>query len=883
MSDYERTRLWSNALSAGGDALDRAAKERLRTAYRQFWSNAVTLSRQIQRDLPNLTLHDESHFEALWGRADQIAGPSYALTPLEVFVLGGAILLHDAANSVAAFPGGLREIHGTPEWKDAAAEWLERRGEGSAAGELPEEAQGPVLFEALRALHAPRAETLASMQVRTDDATYRLFPDDQLREHLGGLIGSIAASHHWDVSALPARLRGPRGALTGMPANWTIRPVMLACLLRCADATQLDQRRAPDFLYGLLQLRGVSERHWRAQNRLATPFVDPNDSHALLFTSTMPFREQDADAWWIAFDAIQVANRELQAADSLLRDLKLPPFAVNRIRGADSPARLAEHVSVQGWRPVSAEVKVGRVDKIVDMFGGDKLYGHDLSVPLRELIQNAADAVRLRRELEPSGSHDEGQVTVRLSRVTEEEASDFRLSVEDDGIGMSEAVLTGPLLDFGGSYVSSALVKSERPGLLSKGRRRIGKYGIGFFSCFMLAKEVLVTSRPFDQGLDCCRTLRFRDGMVTRPLLLEHRPTDFGARLTTRVSLLLTPDRKAEMLTLRTGISSSGTSISLAQLVGILCPMLDVDVYLEDEAGRRLIHTRRWMEEDRLAWLKRILVPEVRGHRDLLAQLEAAAPHLTFIDPNDPSAGLASISGSPGGGVMTIGTLKASPRFTAFKDEYIGTIDHEPDGPRRGEGVPKAAGRLPVWATDQARRVAAAGVGLPWSHYAAQRVARFGGDATSIASMMVNREWANLDEILRRMAGGEELYAPAKNDRANGGQIVITVVRLQHYGFVDNYRKEELEFLVPTLESPSDSSNELLYRVPTEVDPAEVSFCSLLTRYARERGYRIDGEFVQHMDFASYVGKPSEREGLSTGSLLGGPGLRLSCVRVPEA
>jgi hypothetical protein len=106
-----------------------------------------------------------------------------------------------------------------------------------------------------------------------------------------------------------------------MPLNWTIRPVVLACLLRCADAAQLDQQRAPDFLYALLQLRGVSERHWRAQNRLATPLVDPDDPSALLFTSTRPLEERDTDAWWIAFDAIQVASRELRAADAVLRDL----------------------------------------------------------------------------------------------------------------------------------------------------------------------------------------------------------------------------------------------------------------------------------------------------------------------------------------------------------------------------------------------------------------------------------------------------------------------------------------------------------------------------------------------------------------------------------
>jgi hypothetical protein len=64
----------------------------------------------IATDLPGLTLHDERHFEALWRRADQIAGCQYHLNPLELFVFGGSILLHDAGLTLGAYSGGLQAL-----------------------------------------------------------------------------------------------------------------------------------------------------------------------------------------------------------------------------------------------------------------------------------------------------------------------------------------------------------------------------------------------------------------------------------------------------------------------------------------------------------------------------------------------------------------------------------------------------------------------------------------------------------------------------------------------------------------------------------------------------------------------------------------------------
>ena len=859
---------------SSGEVLDR-----LIVAYRHFWGNAVTLAAQIQKSVPGLTLHDEAHFDALWARADQIAGEQYELNPLELFVLGGAILLHDNANSVAAFAGGLDEIKATPEWADAVVDWRERQPKGALMDPLPASATNAILFDTLRSIHADRALTLADMNVHVDGSTHHLIPDDGLRRHLGELIGQIAASHHWNASVLQHRLPDRVGAPAGMPHQWSIRPVVIAGLLRCADAIQLDQSRAPDFLFGLLKLRGLSAEHWRAQNRLAAPTRDPDDLGALLMTSTMAFAENAADAWWVAFDAIQIANRELQSVDAILRDARLPPFAISRIRGAESPLRLAREIRVSGWWPVDAEVTINDISKVVGTFGGEQLYGDDYSVPLRELIQNAADAVRLRRDAEPGSSSYRGRITIRLKSKAD---GSRILSVEDDGIGMSEAVLTGPLIDFGGSYMSSVIVKQERPGLKSKARKRIGKYGIGFFSVFMLSDEVRIASRPFDAGLDKVRTLRFRRGISDRPLLLNDLPENFDATTSSRISIELSVEKLARLLTWPSQNRDDATMISMAALVGILCPMLDVDVYVDEGSGATRVHHERWFEEDRETWLRRILVPEIVGNSFVEDQIKGGAHRLRQIDPEDPSAGIAAITPGGAAGVKTVGTFK-SPLFfgQTYADDFLGAIDYEPAGPRRDTGKARAKALLAAWASEQALLIAADKLEFPRRQYAAERVAEFGGDATPIFGLKLDKKWADLDDIVKRLAEGEILYAPIKaGDR--DGTVQIAVVRERHSGFIDNYKPNELKYLVPTLEG-TDGSKSALYRVPTENDPADVGFFVIVGASLFRQGFILQSEGVPNFEFAEYVGEASPREGLLPGKKIVTTALRLRARSPAEA
>lgn len=215
---------------------------------------------------------------------------------------------------------------------------------------------------------------------------------------------------------------------------------------------------------------------------------------------------------------MNLIDREIKASNALLSSRpqvkKSPPFKIERVTGASSPEIVSRHIKPTGWKPCNAEIHVGNVENLVSTLGGSTLYGGDpLPIALRELIQNARDAIVARRRY---FSHDfEGKIRIRL---WEDGGSQF-LDVIDDGIGMSERVLTGPLLDFGNSFWISDLVTSEWPGLRSSGFDPVGRFGIGFYSVFMIANKVSVSTRRYDAAFSDRLILDFPHGLTLRPIL----------------------------------------------------------------------------------------------------------------------------------------------------------------------------------------------------------------------------------------------------------------------------------------------------------------------------------------------------------------------------
>lgn len=127
----------------------------------------------------------------------------------------------------------------------------------------------------------------------------------------------------------------------------------IACLLRVADALHLDRRRAPLFVRALDRPGGVSALHWAFQSKLAFPYIE-ND--AVVFTADEPCTIEEAESWWCGFDAFCLADRELRAADLLLREQGRGGLKARRVKGANNLDELVRLVSVSGWRPVETRL-----------------------------------------------------------------------------------------------------------------------------------------------------------------------------------------------------------------------------------------------------------------------------------------------------------------------------------------------------------------------------------------------------------------------------------------------------------------------------------------------------------------------------------------------
>jgi len=120
----------------------------------------------------------------------------------------------------------------------------------------------------------------------------------------------------------------------------------------------------------------------------------------------------------------------------------------------------------------------------------------DKTVFLRELIANAADACeRLRYEAiaEPSllGDDAKPRITVAL------DASGKTLAVEDNGIGMNRDELIEALGTIARSGTKAFLdrIEAAQAEGVSEGNALIGRFGVGFYSAFMVAERVEVISR----------------------------------------------------------------------------------------------------------------------------------------------------------------------------------------------------------------------------------------------------------------------------------------------------------------------------------------------------------------------------------------------------
>jgi molecular chaperone HtpG len=124
----------------------------------------------------------------------------------------------------------------------------------------------------------------------------------------------------------------------------------------------------------------------------------------------------------------------------------------------------------------------------VDLRGLVDLLSHHLysspRVYLRELLQNAVDAITARQALDAAAP---ARITVR--------AGEDRLTVTDTGVGLTEQDVHRFLATIGRSSKRAADGGLDGDRLASARSEFIGQFGIGLLACFVVADEITVTTR----------------------------------------------------------------------------------------------------------------------------------------------------------------------------------------------------------------------------------------------------------------------------------------------------------------------------------------------------------------------------------------------------
>lgn len=202
---------------------------------------------------------------------------------------------------------------------------------------------------------------------------------------------------------------------------------------------------------------------------------------------------------------------------------------------------------------------------------GSSLYSR-MDTPIRELIQNAHDAIMRRRNRDLTFK---GRIDIRQN------AEQGTITFSDDGIGLSPQDAEQYLGTLGIGI--TGLLKGrgsdeQRTQVHGDGQHLIGQFGIGLFSAFMLADRLIVESRRED----CPEGVRWEAGPGTEITLSSSDQSRIG----TTVTLFLKPQFK---------VMADSADI-LESAIKEFADFLTLPIHLNDSAARINVINVAWFE-----------------------------------------------------------------------------------------------------------------------------------------------------------------------------------------------------------------------------------------------------------------------------------------------
>jgi hypothetical protein len=389
--------------------------------------------------------------------------------------------------------------------------------------------------EFLRRHHPRLAQEIALFGVPTKaKSTLLLEGLGDAKDHIAKLSGIVARSHGAEIRAF----------LPYLQSNFDVRqyknihPVFLMTLLRVGDYLQVQADRAPQQVLQVRRLASpVSVGEWKAHAAIKDIRTTHEDPEAL-FIDALP---EDIHTFLRVQSWVRGIQQELDSSWAVIGEvfgrydgLKPLGIVLRRIRSSlDNLTAFSNRVT---YLPRQAAFRAADADLLKLLI--EPLYGNNPEVGLRELIQNAVDAIR---ELE---QYQQDVVSARDIPLIEQEA-DVVISVEDGesddawvivsdrGIGMSAEVVVDYFLAAGASFRRS---ENWRKAFETKDGKskilRAGRFGVGALASFLLGPEIEVSTRHVEDS----EGIEFKATVETDAIELRRKARPVGTTIKIRIS-----------------------------------------------------------------------------------------------------------------------------------------------------------------------------------------------------------------------------------------------------------------------------------------------------------------------------------------------------------
>ncbi|WHU02597.1 ATP-binding protein [Sphingomonas sp. NIBR02145] len=358
----------------------------------------------------------------------------------------------------------------------------------------PAEADRIEYQEFVRASHGKRVRTWIEGSGADDDGATAAIKqivrdllrdlDDTFRRDLGLVCESHTLGHAEAIADL--QVSQPYGG--GRQGEVNLR--YIAVILRTIDLIQISRRRAPSVLLQLINPSSpTSQIEWQKQEAVRevrpSPKLDSDGNVSKNGISTAievhaTFKEPTGFFGLTSY--IAYASKEISASFNLIEKSRREveePYEFPWQRVDDSG------IKADGFMTKSFRFNLDQ-RRILDLLTGHTLYNNS-TVVLRELTQNALDAVRLQDSLNQEEGY-VGRVDIKWNSV------DKVLTISDTGTGMSQDIIERHLLTVGSSRYQDPSFLEKYPSFHS-----ISRFGIGVLSTFMVSDDVEITTCSIEE------------------------------------------------------------------------------------------------------------------------------------------------------------------------------------------------------------------------------------------------------------------------------------------------------------------------------------------------------------------------------------------------